>query len=142
MYEADLRSPHILLKEAVNTATVAKDEINQLVFDASGDFIATADDSGMVSVLEADTLEVMQGIGAHDSLAACVAFTEAGELLSGGYDATIRVRCVHWGKRLGRVQCPATNPTARSSHWAVTLWRAPWMTVSPQQMPMGHPTRL
>ena len=93
VYEFDMRRPDVLLRDAtVTVPESAADDINHLILDSTGDFLVLADDAGCLHVMDTEEAVVVQTITAHESLAACVAFSPGGELVSGGYDATIRVR--------------------------------------------------
>ena len=94
--ELDLRRPDVLLRDAAATwGGMCSDDVAHIVMDSSGDFLVAADDAGVLTVVDVAEALAVQTIAAHESLAACVAFADTGELVSGGYDATVRIAYVH-----------------------------------------------
>lgn len=130
VYEFDLRRPDVLLREAAVAAPEsAADDINHLILDSSGDFVVLADDAGCLHVMDTEEAVVIQTITAHESLAACVVFSGAGELVSGGYDATIRIRCVLTTRACGCAAvwaflAPMSHVPNPLRACPVTLWMA------------------
>ena len=52
VYQFDLRMPGVVLSSAVASYALDSDEVNQVAVHHHGEYLAAADDSGLVSVLE------------------------------------------------------------------------------------------
>lgn len=77
------------------------DEINSLALSPNGTYLAAADDSGEIKVINVRTHQLHKTLkGAHTNICAAVAFRphHPWELLSGGLDAQV----VRWNFATGR----------------------------------------
>ncbi|KAI9094997.1 WD40-repeat-containing domain protein [Phlyctochytrium arcticum] len=88
----DLRTPSLVLTQSNIVGPVATDEINSIAINKQQTQLASASDSGEVSVIDLRTLRPFKRLrSSHSSLATCVAFrsTKPWELWSGAMDSTL-----------------------------------------------------
>lgn len=107
----DLRSERVLLQEPAQKAMgIANDEINQIVVDSSGSFVAIAEDSGEVHLLNLSTWKrerTLAGKCGHSNICSSVTARPGKEwgLASGGLDCMV----TFW-KRTGKGKAVPINP--------------------------------
>ncbi|KND00909.1 uncharacterized protein SPPG_04009 [Spizellomyces punctatus DAOM BR117] len=98
----DLRSPGLVLNQSTQIGVSAEDEINHIALNEKRTFLATADDSGHVTVTDLRTTRVFKRFRQrHENLATCVRFqpNRSWDVWSGGMDSTL----IHWDFSKG---CP------------------------------------
>ena len=91
LYSFDLRTEGIIIKSPTEvTQNAATDEINVISFNAEGTFIAVADDTGTVTIIDVKRLNAYKPrqLKGHASLVNAVAFNplNSNRLVSGGFD--------------------------------------------------------
>ncbi|KAI8818507.1 WD40-repeat-containing domain protein [Fimicolochytrium jonesii] len=92
VHAVDLRSPGVVITASTPVGPAADDDINQICLHEKGTFLAVADDSGQVRVLDMRTRRPFKRFRrGHDSLAMCVRFQPqtSWTLWSGGMDNTV-----------------------------------------------------
>ncbi|KAI9017502.1 WD40-repeat-containing domain protein [Gaertneriomyces semiglobifer] len=102
VYLFDTRVPDLIITQGRKIGATADDEINQVAIHENGNFVARADDSGNVTVIDVRTNKPFKRLrSVHESLATCVRFNprKPWELWSGGMDSTV----IHWDFSKGTV---------------------------------------
>ncbi|TPX72248.1 hypothetical protein SpCBS45565_g00548 [Spizellomyces sp. 'palustris'] len=98
----DLRSHDLVLAQSTQIGVSAEDEINHIALNEKRTFLATADDSGHVTVTDLRTNRIFKRFRQrHENLATCVQFqpNRSWDVWSGGMDSTL----IHWDYSKG---CP------------------------------------
>ncbi|KAI8356180.1 WD40-repeat-containing domain protein [Blakeslea trispora] len=88
----DLRNEGILLTEPIQTYAFSNDEINQIDIHESNKFLATADDEGVVHVIDLSTHKIYKKTAKkHSSICMTVKFRpkKSWEVWSGGMDSKV-----------------------------------------------------
>lgn len=95
LYAFDLRTDGILIKTPVSlNPNASTDDINAIAVDPAGEFLAVADDCGIVTILNVNKLGAYQPkrfCGGHTNLVNAIAFNpiKQSSFFSGGFDCLI-----------------------------------------------------
>lgn len=122
VYFFDSRSPSVVLttSDIVATVDVNEDEINQVSVNAKGTFLAAADDSGQVRIIDIKKRQAVGTLrGIHDNMCTSVLFRPktTWEVISGGMDC--RICDWDFGRRRPLFQLPSAAPEGVTSNQMV-----------------------
>jgi WD40 repeat protein len=96
VFEFDLRTDSVLMTDSSRDFSCNSDDISQIAIHPKGQFLASADDSGEVKVIDLQSNRIFKSLRVHDNICSSVQFRPgvAWDAATGAFDSSLVLWCV------------------------------------------------